>query len=161
MAAVSFQMLDHVTLLPVDIDADGDIYVSAEQNNDSGTTYNALKCICDYINLQSTDGSASVTAVVESRSAAGSDWYPLAYQFNSFSKEGVKQSRQVIMAPNMFWFDAGIDNIIWVDGKGTVAQISNSQAELSPYWRIRIALNDPNSTFTSLEMSLYGERYQA
>jgi len=55
--------------------------------------------------------------------------------------------------------DAGIDNVIWVDGLGIVAQISNSQASLSPYWRVKVLVNDPNSTFTNLKMSIYGERY--
>lgn len=159
MGAVSFQLLDNEIFTPADI-VDGRIYTSPTQNNLTGTTYPALKLIADYQDLQGTFGQVGVTAFVEAESEQG-HWYPIAYQFNQFGAIGVQHFREIVLQPDLFWFDVGIDNIIWVEGKGAIAQASNQQGFLFSKWRAAIGINDPNNTFQSLQMSLYGERYGA
>jgi len=159
MATEAFQLLDNVNKLPADINADDIIFISADQDNSTGTTYPSLKLIMDYIDLDSTDATPSITAVVEGKASISADYYPIAYQFCPFASKNLRQRREIIMQPTMFWPDAGVDNIIFVAGKGTVAQVSNTPALLSPTWRVVLHINDPNSSFTSLDLSVYGERF--
>lgn len=158
MASEAFQLLDNVTKLPADI-VNGSIYTSPDQDNATGTTYPSVRLIADYIDLQSTDGTAIITTVLEGKSFGGTDYFPLAYQFCGFGTVGFQQRRELVIQPDLFWPDAGVDNIIFLSGVGTIAQVSNTPAVLSPTWRIQIHINDPNSTFVSLKLSLYGERF--
>ena len=129
--ADQFQLEDSRVLVANEIQADGSIYTSPEQNNNSGTTFNSLKCVIDYEAFNAGDNSPMLTAVVEGRSDGGSHWFPTGYQFNPLRTHMDGPIRQIILQPSLFWPDAGVDNHVWIAGKGTIAQISNTQIALT------------------------------
>ena len=157
MTVTAFSLVDNQTYLPADI-VDDHIYVSADQSNGTGSDKSSsIRAVVDYHDLQSTDGTVELQALVEGKSVDGT-YYPIAYQFEPFQLTGFEQSRSIVMQPDMFWFDAGIDNIVFI-GNTTVQQVSNQTGILTDTWRFCVRITDPNNTFTSVRMSIFGERY--
>jgi hypothetical protein len=152
--AQQFTLIDNETKLPADV-SNGHIFVSADQDNSTGTKYQSIRMVIDYKNLQSSDGTVGLQAVIEGKAANG-EYYPIAYQFEDFRPVGFQQFREINLDPELVWFDPGIDNIVYV-GNSTIGQISNQQGVLPETWRMCIRITDPNNTFQSVQLSAYGE----
>lgn len=157
MAFTSFQLVDDQTFLPADV-VNGKVFESADQFNGTGTDLSTgIRVTIDYHDLQATSSGPTLQAIVESKSLQG-QYSVLAYQFEEFGVVGVPLKIQIIMAPNLNWPDAGVENIIFVGGS-TVEKVSNQTGFLTGTWRVSVLLKDPSSRFTSLRMSIYGERF--
>lgn len=154
--AASFQIEDNVTKTSADVTGNH-IYISPEQNNSQD--FDSIKLVVDYHDLQSTDGSTKIQAVIENKSAEGT-WYPVAYQFDEFNSVGEEFKQLIIMEPNMFWADAGIPDVMFVGGK-TIAHRNPQTGKMTDKYRLCITLRDPNSAFTSLRFSAYGDLFNA
>lgn len=156
MAAEEFSIISGQTFTQADVTPSKHIYISPDQNNSSG--YNSLRLVVEYSNFQNL-GGVSLQAVVETKSAGG-EYFPIAYQFDPFA-EGHKEQRIMILQPDMVWLDAGIDNNIYVANQN-IARISHQQGKLGPNFRVCVNLIEPTpGNFTSVDISIYGERYNA
>lgn len=159
MTITSFQLVDNQTFLPADI-VNGTIFTSADQVNGAGVDLSTgIRVTIDYHDLQSIPRGARLQALVEGKSSSG-QYYVLAYQFEEFLEVGFEQKAQIIMAPDLNWPDAGIDNIIFVGGS-SIEKVSNQVGILPGTWRVRVNIRDPNNDFVSIRMSIYGERFNA
>jgi len=157
MAVTPFQLVDNQTFLPVDI-VNGKIYESPNQFNGIGVDLSTgIRLTIDYHDLQSIPFGAKVQATLESKSMSG-QYSILAYQFEEFRRTGVPERAQIIMFPDLNWADAAVDNIIFVGGS-TVERVSNTPGLLPGTWRVSIHINDPNNSFISVRLSIYGERF--
>lgn len=157
MTTTPFQLVNNQTFLLADV-INGKVFESSDQTNGTGLDLSTgIRVTVDYHDLQATSSGATLQATVESKSAQG-QYSILAYQFEEFGLLGFQQKRQIIMAPNLNWPDAGIDNIIFVGGV-TVERVSNQVGLLPGTWRLSVNLKDPSSRFTSIRMSIYGERF--
>ncbi len=157
MTTTPFQLMDNQTVPLAEV-VGGKVFESADQFNGTGTDLSTgLRVTMDYHDLQATSSGPTLQAIVEVKSAQG-QYSILAYQFEEFGLLGFQQRRQINMAPNLNWPDAGIDNIIFVGGQ-TVEAVSNQVGLLPGTWRLSVLLKDPSSRFTSIRMSIYGERF--
>ena len=153
MAITSFQLIDNQVFIPSDI-SNGNIFISPDQINDIGVDRSTgIKVVIDYSELQA---SGNFQAVLEGKSNQG-QYYVLGYQFEEFRFANFPQKRQIVMYPDLNWPDAGIDNIVFVGGT-TVEQVSNQPGTLLNIWRVRVNITNTNN-FTSIRMSIYGERF--
>lgn len=160
MTITSFQLVDNQTFLPADI-SNGKIFTSADQTNGVGDDLSTgIRVTIDYHDLQSVPAGATLQAIIEGKSNAG-QYSVLAYQFEELSIVGFQQKIQIIMAPDLNWPDAGIENIIFIGGQ-TVEKVSNQAGILPGTWRVSVNLKDPAPPrFVSVRMSIYGERFNA
>jgi len=161
MAITSFQLVDNQTFLPADI-SDGAIFVSPEQANGVGNDLSTgILVVVDYHDLQSGSPAAGLRAVVEGKSEQG-QFYTIAYQFEEFFLVGFQQKRQIVMSQDLIAIDQGVneDSVVPVDGIVT-DQISRQYGIMSSTWRVRVGIRDSSSTFTSVRMSIYGQRFNS
>ncbi len=157
MTTTSFQLVNDQTFLPVDVNA-GVIYTSPEQANGAGNDLSTgILLVAHYHDLQSSPSGAAFCAVVEGKSDKG-QFYTVARQFEEFNLIGSEQRRQVMMLPNLHVIDQGVDDLVRVGGQIT-DQVSRQQGVMPLVWRVRVFITDPSSFFTSVRMSIYGQRF--
>lgn len=157
MAITSFQLVNDQTFLPADVSA-GVIFTSPEQVNGVGNDFSTgLLVVIDYQDLQSFPTGAALQAVVEGKSEQG-QFYTIAYQFQDFSAVGTPQKRQIVMLQDLEVDIQAADRTVFVGGKIT-DHISKQQGIMPAIWRVRVVINDPPSSFISVRMSIYGQRF--
>lgn len=137
-----------------------DLYVSATQNNNNALP--GIRLIMDYSELQSPELPGGITAVVEAMN--GSNWFPVAYQFEPFRNVDQGNQRIVYMAPGIDTYSDGIDSIVYVGGS-TVARVSRQQGRVGSSFRLRLLLEETafggGNAFQSVRVSAYGELFDA
>ena len=157
MTITSFQLVDNQTFLPADVSA-GVIFTSPEQANGVGNDLSTgILLVAHYHDLQSSPSGAAFCAVVEGKSDKG-QFYTAARQFEEFNLVGFQQRRLIMMLPNLHVIDQGMDDLVRVGGQIT-DQVSRQQGVMPLVWRVRVFISDPSSFFTSVRMSIYGQRF--
>lgn len=165
MGQTSFVLLTNQEITNSAISGNGrtTIYTSSTQLNPGG--FQSLRLIVEYVNPIPLDGGSipityTLNTIVESLN--GIHWYPIAYQFESFSNPDNGLKRIIVLQPNMNTFDAGIDDVVYVGGAAE-ARISRQQGKVGSSFRVRIICNETGfggaGAFQSATISICGELY--
>lgn len=148
------------SLTSSDIGADGTIFQSPDQTNlFQQDLYLGVELVIDYRNMSytGTGGPPEFNAIIEGKDNEG-NYFPIAYQFNAFRFDDRDRFYTIALDPNINWFDAGVSNIVFIAGKGTIGEINPQQVTLPTDWRVCVHANEPTgTTLTSVEIDIAAE----
>lgn len=135
-----------------------DLYTSSNQNNNNALP--SCRLVIDYSNLTPGDIPGGITAVVEAMN--GSNWFPIAYQFEPFRNADQGSQRILHLGPGIDTYNDGIDSIVYV-GNRTTARISRQQGRAGSAFRVKLRLEEAGYgtpfQFDSVRVSVYGELF--
>lgn len=158
MANQLFTILNNQTLTSPNITENGvyTLYTSTTQNNSNNIP--CMRMVVEYHELLPLEVPGGIGLIVESIN--GTNWFPIAYQFESYRNSDQGTQRIISLQPNMSTFDDGIDSIIYV-GDRTVARLSRQQGTVGSSFRVRLIINEQlfgtANAFQSARISIYGE----
>ena len=115
------------------------LFTSSTINNSVGLPCGRL--VLDYSSVDPLDTGTNPISYGISVSLEGQIdgvWYPVCYQFEAYRGNPANgNQRVVVVQPGIQSFDAGIDDIVWMDDT-TTARISRQQGRIGPTVRLAV-----------------------
>lgn len=158
MAQQNFSLLNQQQITNTNVTGNGThvLYTSGAISNNNNLP--KLRLVVDYHDAEPGYLPNGISVVAEVMN--GSNWYPMAYQFEPYRSIDNGTQRIILLEPEMNTYNDGIDSIVYV-GDATIARISRQQGKVGGQFRVRVILKENNygtaQAFQSVTMSIYGD----
>ena len=167
MASDPFTIYNNQVFDNTNVTNNGKFVLDTSSDYNNTGSYNSIRAIGEFSSLtpdpDTNNTNYAIRFVVESSDDSG-HWFPIGAMFEPIRHLGGGSRHIIIVQPNIFNIDEGVPVDDW-DGQNVTTRISRQQGSLGVDYRVKLEIVESKygtaDAFSSLNITLFGERYNA